>query len=321
MNLQRKLTLLVATGALALGAGHVVQKRAAERMAAAQPDLTVSSITPVAAGPDRVEIPATAPKVELPPLPVSVVDAPPAPETPVLAAADPAPEMQPPVAAAAPEVQDCPVQLSLIPQAGGMIGLSLLAPCHSEERIVLRHAGVAVTGKTSASGAYFGALPALTQTAEVEVLFSSSDRAKAELAIPEAAQLRRFVVQWQDADAFQLHAFESGAGYNQPGHYSAAFAGTPGQGAFMTLLGDSTTDLPLLAEVFTYAPGQDAEIVLEAAVTETTCGREIIGETVMAEAGVVDLADLSLAMPGCEAIGDILVLKNLVQDMKLAAAK
>ena len=87
MNLQRKLTLLVATGALALGAGHVVQKRAAERMAAAQPDLTVSSITPVAAGPDRVEIPATAPKVELPPLPVSVVDAPPASETPVLAAA------------------------------------------------------------------------------------------------------------------------------------------------------------------------------------------------------------------------------------------
>lgn len=332
MKLQRKVTLLVATGAIAFGAGHVVQKRAFDRVAADPAPVAVSSVTPVAAGPEPADIPPPAPQVELPPVPVVVVDsAPPVAAVPPsgvpqLAAITALPETTPPETVGAPVAaaeapSDCMVQLQLLPQAGAMIGLSLLAPCHANERIVLRHAGLAVTGKTSASGSYFGSLPALTALADVEVLFASGDREEASIAMPDAADIRRFAVQWQDEDAFQLHAFEGGAGYSDPGHYSAAMTGSPEAGGFITLLGDSTTDLPLLAEVFTFAPGLDAQIVLEAAVTETTCGREILGETIMAEGGSVNITDLSLSMPSCDAAGDILVLKNLVEDMKLAAAE
>ena len=37
-------------------------------------------------------------------------------------------------------------------------------------------------------------------------------------------------------------------------------------------------------------------------------------------AGSVFVTDLTLAMPGCEAVGDYLVLKNLVLDLNMAAA-
>jgi hypothetical protein len=359
MNLQRKLTLIATTGAVALSAGHFVQKQADNRLAEGNlpPDVVISSVTPVAAGPEAISgaSPAYLPPImdtaAVPPIPTLPEEqAPPAvemaqgqttvaPETdlsavtvaatpstseipvPAIAAVDATnPLLAPPAPAAVQEADSCSTQLDLIPQPGAMIGLTLLAPCHPDERVVLRHAGLAVTGKTSASGALFATIPALTAVAQVEVMFPSGEVTSAQVGMPEITKMQRFIVQWQDGDAFQLHGFENGAGYDQPGHVSASYPGKAGEGAFLTLLGDSTTDLPLLAEAYTFGPDTTAQIVLEAAVTEATCGREILGETIMAADGSVEITDLSLAMPDCSAVGDILVLKNLVQDMKLAAA-
>lgn len=323
MNVQRKLTLVVATGAMAFGAGHFVQNRAADRMALAAP-LVVSGIEPLAAGPDAPIlapiVPVTTSVASMPALFAAPAVLPP----PVIqAAADPmkAP-LEEPVVSADPEaaVLDCLRQLNLMVQPGAMIGLTLLAPCNPNERIVLRHAGLAVTGQTSPSGAFFATLPALTAVSDVQVVFGSGDIASASIDMPEATKLHRFGVQWQADDAFQLNAFEDGADYDQPGHISAAFTGTPSDGAFLTILGDSTTDTPLLAEVYTYGADAKADIVVEAAVTAGTCGREILGETISAADGSVEITDLTLAMPDCDAIGDILVLKNPEQDMTLAAA-
>ena len=49
-------------------------------------------------------------------------------------------------------------------------------------------------------------------------------------------------------------------------------------------------------------------------------GRELLGETIMTLAGDVYITELTLAMPDCEAVGDILVLKNLLTDLTIAAA-
>ena len=356
MNIQRKLTLVAATGAVALSAGHFVQKQANNRMAEGAPpaEVVISSVTPVAAGPDAVaaqapdylppimneatagtqptlnEQPAllavaatetTAPSSTLtapePPLVVNTSE----PQTDAVVGADATlPKIAPSDEPVIEQADACTTQLDLIAQPGAMIGLTLLSPCHADQRVVLRHAGLAVTGRTSASGTLFATLPALTAVSVVEAMFPSGEVATAQIGMPDIVQMQRFVVQWQDADAFQLHGFENGAGYDQAGHISASYPGRPGDGAFITLLGDSTTDLPLLAEAYTFGTDANAQIVLEAAVTETTCGREILGETIMAAQGSVEITDLSLAMPDCSAVGDILVLKNLVQDMKLAAA-
>lgn len=335
MNMQRKATLIVATVALAFGAGHFVQKRAAARMAE-QPMLSpVTAVTPVAAGP-VVDLPLAAAQREpvapkeivVPNVAAATVTAPPVDivsvpsEEPVgTDQAEIAPVQPAPVVAAEEPAPDCSVKLELVPQPGAMIGISLLAPCNPEERVVLRHAGLAVTARTSSGGSVLTAIPAMKVDATVEALFPSRERSVAMISVPEFASMRRFAVQWQADDAFQLHAFEGGAGYGDEGHYSAAYTGKPGTGGFISILGDANTDLPLLAEVFTFAPGKDAEVVLEAAIDAETCGREILGETLLSEGGKVVVTDLTLAVPECDAAGDILVLKNLVPDMTLAFAR
>ena len=319
MNLQRKLTMVVATGAIALGAGHFVQERAGARATAEPPAVRVSGVIPVAAGPADIEVKPVA--IQPPVLPAEaapVVEAEPVSE--VLAVIEPAADLQ-----AMPETTpvaalDCPIKLELLAQPGAMIGLTLLAPCQPDQRVVLKHAGLAVTGRTSASGALFTTLPALTGTAEVDVVFVDGARARATLPVAEFADVRRFAVQWQDEDAFQLHVFENGAGYNQPGHISATTTGASTDSGGVIALGDATVDLPLRAEVYTFGPAAMIDLVLEAAVTSGTCGREILGETIFAKGGSVEITDLTLAMPDCNAVGDILVLKNLLQDMTLATA-
>ncbi|NEX48039.1 hypothetical protein [Pseudotabrizicola algicola] len=331
MNLQRKLTLMVATGAIALGAGHYVQEKAGDRANAEPRDLIVSDIKPVAAGPgDTAPSPARA---ESPVLPAEAAPifgslpplaAPPAePAAPVerLAAADPAPAETPaPLPAPDLAASDCDVKFDLVPQSGAVIGLSLLAPCHADQRVVVKHAGLAVTARTSGSGALSTTLPALTGLAVVEVGFADGTKAQASLPVPDFANVQRFAVQWQDKDSFQLHAFENGAGYNQPGHISAAFTGTSGETGSVLTLGDPSVALPLLAEVYTFGPTTAVDLVLEAAVTDATCNREILGEAILATGGSVEITDLNVSMPTCDAVGDILVLKNLLQDMTLAIA-
>lgn len=334
MNLQRKLTLVVVTGAVALGAGHYVQEKAGDRLGAELPEVVVSDVRPVAAGPE--DIAPRAPAVQPPVLPAEaapiIAIAPPVPETAPpslppseqLAAAD-AIDLTPPTLSpeSAPEMamaDECAVKFDVLAQPDAMIGISLLASCQADQRVVLKHAGIAVTARTSASGALVTTLPALTAVADVEVLFPGGEKARGSVPTKDFAGLQRFAVQWQDKDAFQLHAFENGAGYDQPGHISAAYAGTAGITGYVTVLGDASVDLPLLAEVYTFGGAEKTEVLLEAAITPTTCGREILGEAIFATAGSVEISDLTLAMPACDAVGDILVLKNLLEDMTLASA-
>jgi hypothetical protein len=266
-----------------------------------------------------VAAPEAAPKA-------AVETAPAVPQKPAVAEATtaPAPKAEMPAQAAA---EACPVTLDLSATDNAVIAITLVAPCHVNERVVLKHAGLTITAKTTLTGALFTDLPALEQDAKVEVMFKDATLVAADVAVPELASLRRFAVQWQQDDAFQLHAFEDGSDFDGPGDVSQStphrpIAGVPPKGGFLTLLGDETTDLPMLAQVYTYPKDTKAkpEIVLEAAVTEATCGRELLGQTLQTSADAVKISDISLAMPDCDAVGDYLVLKNLVPDMTIADA-
>lgn len=327
MDIKRTATRGIAILAVALAAGHLVQtmaanKAAARDTAAAAPQPT--QIVQLAAGAEATAKTATqqevvAPKIDLaalPPLPAHL----PEPVVPV-ATAEPEPLPAPAVADA------CATTLDLLVEPPALIGLTLLAPCHVNERVVLRHAGLAVTARTTATGALFSTLPALDKSGEIEVLFADGKSVSAAIEVPELAALRRFAVQWQDKDAFQIHAFEDGATYGQPGHIFAdtphqSAAGVPAKGGFLTLLGDPATDSPLLAQVFTFAddPATKTKLTIEAAVTDATCDRELLGETLNSVGGRAEITDLTLAMPACDAVGDYLVLNNLTLDMNIAAA-
>lgn len=320
MDMKRRAARGVAVLAVALAAGHLVQS-----MGKTPVPKQVASAA-LTQKPIRVETVAAGPKAAAPvrPMPKVVM-----PETVVTADAGSAFLRKPaPVTNAPPAVSAiaCDVSLDLMVEPNAMIGLTLLAPCHPNQRVVLHQGGLAVTGKTTATGALFTALPAMETPALVEVAFADSTRTRAEIAVPDLVTLRRFGLQWQADDTFQIHAFENGATYGEPGHISAAdphgpTAGRRATAGFLTLLGEAATENPLLAEVYTFpTTAAKAEVVVEAAVTEKTCGRELIAETLNSAGGSVFVTDLTVAMPECEAKGDYLVLKNLVLDLNMAAA-
>ena len=348
VDMKRRLARGIAVIAIALGAGQLVQgmsgkappqhaaenhlaksPKAIERVAATdvgeKPAPMVALEAPAMAKPalskaaPPVMASVTAPAAETPapkPMPAAMAETAPAAPTPMAEITT-----QPALADA------CPVSLELSNADNALIAVTLVAPCHADERVVLKHAGLTVTAKTTLTGALFTDLPALMQAAEVEVMFKDNSSVTASVSVPELAALRRFAVQWQQDDAFQLHGFEGGSDFGGPGDVSATtphqpIAGAPAKGGFLTLLGDASTDLPMLAQVYTYPKDSQIkpEIVVEAAVTATTCGRELLGQTLQTTPGTVKVSDMSLAMPDCDAVGDYLVLKNLVPDMTIASS-
>lgn len=289
--------------------------------APAAPGLTVTETAPA---PADATLPAALPE-PVPPLAEPIL--------PALPSKDPAAKASPPVDMAAAKdapadpapapmpvaTKDCAVDLALSPAPQAMIGVRLTAPCRAGERVVLRHAGLVVAEEIPASGTLDMDLPALKASGEVSALFPDAEVARAAVAIPDAGAVKRFAVQWMAEDAFQLHAMENGADYGQPGHVSAD---TPvsANGGYMMALGNPALDLPMMAQVYTWPADAAiaADVVIESAVTETTCGRELLGETILVQAGTVTVKDLTMAMPDCDAVGDILVLKNPGQDVTLA---
>lgn len=310
---KRKLTRIVAVVAVALAAGHLVQTIAARKGVTPAPAAALSDaakpveVVQLAATNDPVPDP-TPPQPVLPPIAMGVLPAP-------VLVPEPAPLPMEKV-----EADPCAVTFDLMVDAGAMLGLTLLAPCHPAERVVLRHAGLAVTAMTTANGALFLTLPALESAARVQVNFADGIKAEAALAVPELVALRRFGVQWQGEDAFQLFSYEGGTTVSASNAGMAPIGSAEVAGGFLTVLGDVAAPNPLLAQIYTFPALGSADVVVEAAVTPATCGREILGETLASVAGSVTVTELTLAMPECDAAGGFLVLKNLVPDLTLAAA-
>ncbi|MBK8438587.1 MAG: hypothetical protein IPL38_03445 [Rhodobacter sp.] len=324
----------VSAGPAASGSGIPA---AAALTAPAASELAVTSPSEPAMQPEEMPILAAlpelpgAPTIEATP-PVPIMDAGPVAETPDPAPAMPAPELadladpQPssdPQPAASPVLADSDCSLDMALSAGpqAMISVAISAPCRGGQRVVLRHGGLAVAEELTAEGTLSLDFPALSDRGEVSVLFADAEVLRDNVTVPDAAAVHRFAVQWMADDSFQLHAFENGADYGEPGNVSAEAPVSP-DGGFMVALGNPTLDLPMMAQVYTWPADTSvsAEVVIEAAVTEMTCGRELLGETVEARGGAVQVTDLTLAMPDCDAVGDILVLKNPGQDVTLAAA-
>lgn len=250
----------------------------------------------------------------------------PAPAAPDFTATAPAADAEAPAAlplAAAKAA--CAEDLVLVPAPGALLDLGLIAPCRADQRVLLRHGGLVVTGRLSPAGTLALALPALTSPAEVSVAFSDGAEVMQAAEVPDLDRFDRFAVQWMADDSFSLHAFADGAGYDQPGHIHAAASPAPGaEGGFALALGDAAVDRPLLAQVFTWPADRPATsgkvaLVIEAPVTEATCGREMLGETLQRIGGRLTLRDLTLAMPDCDGAGGYVVLTDPLADDRLAA--
>ncbi len=323
MNRTRRYLGVAAVAAVALGAGQLVQTMTGSDSAprpgkiektAAGPEAAPAPLLPAAATLAPADAPATGP-----------APAAPAEETRLAALTGTPPAAPPvsllPVPEPAPAAQDCSPKLVLKAAPQAMIALTLEAPCHPGARVVLRHAGLAVAETLDAKGRLSLDLPALETAGAVSALLPDAAVAEATVAVPDAAKLRRVAIEWMADDRFQLTAAEKGAAYGTPGFVTAENPVSP-DGGYLVALGDPSLDLPMQAEIYTWPadPAVSSDPAVEAAVTDLTCGRELIGTTLLSDKGKVTLRKLSLAMPDCGALGDILVLNNLAAGTTLAAA-
>jgi len=205
--------------------------------------------------------------------------------------------------------------------------LDISAPCYGNERLTVHHNGMMFTATTDASGKLTVDVPALAEKAVFIVAFSNGKGAVAQAQIPDLAQFDRIVLQWPGDDGFQIHAREFGASYGESGHVWSGRSDTQAKqatGGFVTRLGDAATLAPQMAEVYTFptrSTKQSGTVTLsiEAEVTEANCGSDVSAQTLELHAGdKLRTRDLVLSVPACSAIGDFLVLNNLVNDLKIA---
>lgn len=215
----------------------------------------------------------------------------------------------------------CDISASATPAPGAMISVSLIARCLPNERVNVHHNGMVFTQSTDNSGRLSTTVPAMARDAVVIFAFSDGDGAVTETRIDDIDNYDRTALQWRGDTGFQIHAREFGAGYGQAGH---VWAGTPRAEGTLVRLGDTTVAEAFVAEVYTFprtAASRDGvvDLSIEAEVTAANCGREIAAQSLEITEDGIKTQDLTLAVPDCDAMGDFLVLNNLVPDLKVAS--
>jgi hypothetical protein len=336
MSQAKKILMAGGTFSVALGIGFVMQN--GDALAArfsSEPPVAAALIEPVAADPTQVD-PMSGPVIPVPQDISALVDmpspvaAPDLPEAPVqLAALDsdaPVTDAMPtPLIAQA----DCTPMLDAVAGPAALVALSLSAPCQPNAQVTIHHQGMIFSAVTDDEGHATIDVPALSELAVFIAAFDNGEGAVASVPVPDFASYERAVLQWQGDSGLAMHAYEDGAGYDDPGHIwrgaernvSAALAG---QGGFMTLLGAGATDNPMMAEIYTIPTGKiDLDAVslsAEAEITLGNCGRDLAAQSIQIIPGQEPVArDLTLTMPNCDAVGDFLVLNGMFGDLKLAS--
>ena len=226
--------------------------------------------------------------------------------------------------------QSCEIAVEAKSGSAAMVMLSVSAPCLPNERVTILHKGMLFSEKTNVDGVLSMPVPALTENAEFVIAFGNGKGAIASTSVTDLADFDRVALQWRGDAAFSLHARENNADYGTDGHVSAmtprsVSSALDGTGGFMSVLGRDDLDQPLMVEVYTFPKGVAARdgtvtVSVEAEVTASNCATEIEAQTLNTSGDAMPTSrSVTFAVPGCDAIGDFLVLNNPLEDLKLAA--
>ncbi len=222
--------------------------------------------------------------------------------------------------------EECDVTASASTGALASVDLKVSAPCFGNERVTVHHSGMMFTGVTDTDGMMSVTVPALSKKAVFVVAFANGKGAVATAKVPTLGDFDRVVLQWTGDSGFQVHAREFGAAYGDAGHIwsGADQAAAQSDNGSVIRLGTAGTLAPQLAEVYTFPTGTTSmtgtvALSIEAEVTTANCGRDIAAQTLeLRGASSLRTRDLVLSVPNCGAVGDFLVLNNLVDDLKIA---
>lgn len=305
---------------------------------AAGPMAEVTDVVPVAASTDIAphSVESAMPDMPRPPRPAVVAEPLPDHGTGLarrMAVVDTAP------AAPAPDLNkvernefglSCGAMLTATGSDAAMMSLTLTAPCRGGQAFTVRHGDLVYSARMSDLGTYMAEVPALTAEARVKVTFRDGSYTTAEAHVPLADTVDRVALVSDRRSGLQIHALEFGADYGDAGHVWSGRPRDPASadkagGGFVTVLGDASIEDGQMTEVYTFPANtrnRDGVVRLsvEAEVTAENCDRDITGRTLQRQAdGSIKPVTLTLALPACDAVGEFLVLKNLLRDLRIAS--
>lgn len=349
MSRIKHLAMVAGSVSVAVGVGFVMQHDGLGPAASAAPS---SQVTLVESSPETVPDMQTAviaaasigpgegPALEMPGatgteeviLP-EIADRPEQADSPVMLAAldaDPAPITAEIDSELSPEIaQDCHISMTAEIAEAAFARLTVFAPCHQESPLTIHHQGMMFSARTDPTGTMIVDVPALAEVAVFIAAFPDGEGDVATLVVPQFSQFDRAVLQWQGSAAVMLSAYEFGAPFGSEGHVwrdnmQSTQRAVAGDGGFLVQLGDNRVENALMAEIYTFPSGDrvDGEVLLSAEVeiTQANCGQDLNAQSIQVYPDGETLAlDLSLVMPSCDAVGDVLFLQNMFEDLTLAS--
>jgi hypothetical protein len=224
----------------------------------------------------------------------------------------------------------CGLTVSAEAQPAAMVALDIISPCQPETRIVIEHSGLTLTATNDALGILTLNVPVFETPAFFTIRMPDGSRETALVAVPDLSQYERVGVQWNGERGLELHALEFGANYGESGHIWQETPGMvdhaiAGDGGFVTVLGLEGLEDAMAAQIYTFPRDtvlQDGvvRLTIEAPITNANCGQQTMARTLQTEQdGAVAVIELTFTLPECDAVGDFLVLQNLLRDLRVAA--
>lgn len=224
----------------------------------------------------------------------------------------------------------CGLSVSTTALDGARVALDIMDPCQPHSRVVIEHSGLNLTGRTDVMGLLTMDVPAFETPAFFTVRMPDGATDSSLAIVPDLDDFYRVGLQWNEDRALELHALEFGATYGDDGHIWQGSVGSveravSGAGGFISIVGADEVDSPMLAQIYTLPrdtldDAGNVRLTIEAPVTEANCGRDTLARTLeLEEDGNVAVIELTFTFPDCDAVGEYLVLQNLLQDLRVAS--
>lgn len=215
----------------------------------------------------------------------------------------------------------CGLDITAEAMDAGMIALGVAAPCEPETAVTISHSGLTFAMRTDAVGLLTLDLPAVESPARIAVRLPDGTERVTRVSVPDLSGFDRLALTSRRDLGLLLHALNADAAWMSQGHIRPDAPHRPGDGSgFLTRLGDPDAGSPMVAQVVTLPRGADATVSIDAPITEANCGRRAEATLMQSGgSGTAEMMPLRFTYPGCEAVGDTLVLQNLLQDLRLAA--
>ena len=208
----------------------------------------------------------------------------------------------------------CGPSLQVAPERAGVLWVTVTAPCRAGEAVEIVHGPLRFTERLSVRGALRATVPRLTREAGITARIGETFL-KADAAVDgETAHVSGLV--WSPPLELSLVALEFGAGQGDRGHLTAGVDSGAGR---VLRLGEPA--LGVVTDLYigprTEGPGV-VRLHVRARRTEAACGGEQPLVAFRTGSSGLAVRDIRLRLGPCDGAPETILLKNLLEDLKIA---